>query len=77
MTAEPKDKPSVFDRKDPHPERKVRPDPDQAAHDAELDEGLRDTFPASDPPSTSQPTTARKTRAGKSSEGKTPSKAKG
>ncbi|MBK9082573.1 MAG: hypothetical protein IPL88_11110 [Rhizobiales bacterium] len=49
--------PSIFDRKDPHPERRIRTDPAQKRLLKALDEGLTETFPASDPPSVSQPTT--------------------
>jgi hypothetical protein len=49
---------SPFDLKDPHPERNIKPDPAQAAMQKELDRGLKDSFPASDPVSVSQPTTA-------------------
>lgn len=58
---------SVFDLKDPHPERKVVPDPEQAEIKAELERSLKQTFPASDPVSVSQPTTIgakRSTRRG-------------
>lgn len=49
---------SPFDLKDTHPERKIKTDPDQAELLKELDRGLKDSFPASDPVSVSQPTTA-------------------
>ena len=49
---------SIFDRKDPHPERAVKADPGQEELKDQLDEALEETFPASDPPSVSQPTTA-------------------
>jgi hypothetical protein len=49
---------SPFDLKDTHPERKIKTDPAQAELLKELDRGLKDTFPASDPVSVSQPTTA-------------------
>lgn len=46
---------SIFERKDPHPERAVEPDPEQVALQETLDEALKETFPASDPASASQP----------------------
>lgn len=49
---------SPFDLKDPHPERKIKPDPAQAEMQKELERGLKDSFPASDPVAVSQPTTA-------------------
>ena len=49
---------SPFDLKDTHPERKIKAAPGQAELLKELDRGLKDTFPASDPVSVSQPTTA-------------------
>lgn len=49
---------SVFDRKDSHPERAVTTDPDQKALLKELDQGLQETFPASDAVSVSQPSIA-------------------
>lgn len=49
---------SPFDLKDTHPERKIKTDKDQVALLAELEKGLKGTFPASDPVSVSQPTTA-------------------
>lgn len=48
---------AIFHLKDTHPERGVEADPQQAALKKELDEALKETFPASDPPSASQPTT--------------------
>lgn len=59
---------SVFDKKDPHPERKVKPDPEQAELQKELDKALKDSFPASDPPAVTQPTKAGKPRRRKSAE---------
>jgi hypothetical protein len=55
---------SIFDKKDPHPEHAVEPDPEQEKLKKELDKSLKDSFPASDPPSVSQPTvaTGEKTR---------------
>ncbi|MGL5735245.1 MAG: hypothetical protein ACRCYS_10310 [Beijerinckiaceae bacterium] len=55
---------SIFDLEDSHPERAVKPDPEQAKFKKELDNALKQSFPASDPPSASQPTTngAKKTR---------------
>lgn len=52
-----KAEPSVFDQKDPHPEEAVQPDPGQKELQKQLDKGLKDTFPASDPPAASQGTT--------------------
>lgn len=49
--------PSVFDQKDPHPERKVEADPEQEKLKKDLDKALKDTFPASDTPAASQGTT--------------------
>ena len=60
MTEKSTEEPSIFDRKDPHPERAVKPDPEQQKLKAELEKGLKDTFPASDPVSVSQPTTIGK-----------------
>lgn len=59
MSVDPKEKadPSVFNRKDPHPERRIDADPDQDKLKTELDKALKDTFPASDTPSASQPST--------------------
>jgi hypothetical protein len=51
-------KESPFDLKDTHPERKIKADPGQAELQRELDRGLKDSFPASDPVAVSQPTTA-------------------
>ncbi len=48
---------SVFDLEDPHPEHAVVPDPEQEKLKRDLDKGLKDSFPASDPPAVSQPTT--------------------
>lgn len=47
---------SVFDLVDTHPEHAVVPDPEQEQLKAGLDKGLKDSFPASDPPAASQPT---------------------
>ncbi len=48
---------SVFDLEDTHPEQAVVPDPEQEQLKKDLDRGLKDSFPASDPPAVSQPTT--------------------
>jgi hypothetical protein len=48
---------SPFDLKDTHPEKSVVPDPQQAEMHKQLERGLKDTFPASDPVAVSQPTT--------------------
>jgi hypothetical protein len=50
------DRTSIFDLKDPHPERAVKPDPEQKKLQAQLDKALKDSFPASDPVAVSQPT---------------------
>lgn len=54
-----KDRPghTVFDEKDPHPERKIKTDPGQKELQEKLDESLKETFPASDTPAASQGTT--------------------
>ncbi|MGL4812138.1 MAG: hypothetical protein ACRCXM_10195 [Beijerinckiaceae bacterium] len=44
-----------WDRKDPHPEKSVTPDPEQRAASKALDVALKETFPASDPPAVTQP----------------------
>lgn len=55
MDDKPKRGKSPFDRKDPHPENAVVPDPEQEGMEEDLETGLEDTFPASDPPAVSQP----------------------
>ncbi|PPD15343.1 MAG: hypothetical protein CTY25_06210 [Methylobacterium sp.] len=47
---------SVFDLVDTHPEHAVVPDPEQEQLKKQLEKGLKDSFPASDPPAVSQPT---------------------
>lgn len=47
---------SVFDLEDTHPEHAVVPDPEQEKLKKDLEKGLKDSFPASDPPAVSQPT---------------------
>jgi hypothetical protein len=49
---------SPFDLVDTHPEDDVVPDPRQAEMQKQLDKGLKDSFPASDPVSALQPITA-------------------
>lgn len=64
MTQKSKGDETIFDLEDTHPERAVKPDPEQAKLKKELDKALKQSFPASDPPSASQPTTigAKKSR---------------
>jgi hypothetical protein len=68
MTEDKKAK-SPFDRKFTHPERKIKTDPDQVELQKQLDKELKQTFPASDPPTVSQTTTAG---AGENRKTKTP-----
>jgi hypothetical protein len=55
---------SPFDLVDTHPEDDVVPDPRQAEMQKQLDKGLKDSFPASDPVSALQPITAGPTEEG-------------
>jgi hypothetical protein len=55
---------SPFDLVDTHPEEDVVPDPRQAEAMKQLDKGLKDSFPASDPVSALQPITAGPTEEG-------------
>lgn len=59
MTKTKKQEPKVsFTRKFTHPERKIKTDPEQLALQKQLDKELKESFPASDPPSVSQSVTA-------------------
>jgi hypothetical protein len=55
---------SPFDLVDTHPEDDVVADPRQAEMQKQLDKGLKDSFPASDPVSALQPITAGPTEEG-------------
>jgi hypothetical protein len=57
MTKPKSPKNSPFDLKFKDPARDIKPDPEQAKMKEELDKALKQSFPASDPPSVSQPTT--------------------
>ena len=47
------------DESEPRPEDRGRPERDKEPRNGEVDEGLEDTFPASDPPAPSRPTGAK------------------